>query len=166
MRPTEPLIDRVMRYVEFDTNGGCWLWRGATLGNAGYGNVPIKGRPTSASRASWIAHFGDVPEGMVVCHKCDVRLCCNPSHLFLGSQAENVRDMVSKGRANPARGSASAKAKLTEESVRRIRQLSGKESIRAIGRRFGVDPMTIHAVLKGKTWRHVTSDDLFGSVAA
>lgn len=155
MKPTGPLIDRVMRYVEFDTNGGCWLWSGATLGRPGYGNLPIKGRPTAASRASWIAHYGDVPAGKMVCHKCDQRLCCNPAHLFLGSQTDNMRDMVAKGRGNAARGTASGNAKLNDDAVRQIRTLAGRESIRSIARRFNVDPMTIRAIVTGKTWRHV-----------
>jgi hypothetical protein len=158
---------RLMRYIEPDPFGGCWLWSGATLTNAGYGHLPIDGKSMAASRASWILHRGSIPPGMHVLHKCDIRLCCNPDHLFLGSHAENMADMARKGRAGARRGEASPKAKLDAEAVREIRRLlSGGATQREVSQRFSVHEATIQAVHEGRTWRHVTDFDGQGAGGA
>jgi hypothetical protein len=76
---------------------GCWSWAGRL--RQGYGQIAVNGKTVSASRASWVIHFGDIPAGMLVCHKCDNPECANPEHLFLGTQKANAEDMVKKGRS-------------------------------------------------------------------
>lgn len=83
---------------------GCWEWQRSRM-NSGYGRV-YQGfmRDMGAHRAAYIVWKGDVPEGFCVLHRCDNRICINPSHLFLGTKADNTRDMVAKGRHRcPAR---------------------------------------------------------------
>lgn len=82
------------------TNQGCWEWQGArTTGKCGgYGELKVNGKVVYAHRVAWILSFGDVPANIEVCHKCDNRGCCNPSHLFLGTHKQNMKDMFDKGR--------------------------------------------------------------------
>lgn len=80
-----------------DKSSGCWLWTGARY-NQGYGSMRINGKQIKSHRASYEAFVGSA-DGLLVCHRCDIPLCCNPDHLFLGTHRDNVHDMIAKGRA-------------------------------------------------------------------
>lgn len=82
------------------TETGCWIWLGGTRGKSGYGCMthPKTQKPTQAHRFSWELHRGEIPEGMLVLHKCDVPSCVNPDHLYLGTHGENMKDMVKRNR--------------------------------------------------------------------
>ena len=83
----------------------CWEWIAGTRGKTGYGSFKIDGEVIDTHRVSWMIHFGPIPEDKFVLHKCDNRKCVRPDHLFLGTQLDNVRDMISKGRQHkPLKG--------------------------------------------------------------
>jgi hypothetical protein len=94
---------RVFKNIEFDLNGGCWLWSRRT--RTGYGVVSLMGgvKKAFAHRLAWIEVNGEIPPGLFVLHKCDVKACINPDHLFLGTHQENMDDMARKGRRRSGR---------------------------------------------------------------
>lgn len=78
-------------------DSGCWDFKGA-INATGYGVVGFNGKVMQAHRLSWFLHNGEIPDGLLVCHRCDNRRCCNPDHLFIGTHKDNTQDMILKGR--------------------------------------------------------------------
>jgi HNH endonuclease len=133
---------------------GCWLWTGLVRPD-GYGAVRFEGREQGAHRVAWKLFRGKIGPGVVVCHKCDVRACVNPAHLFLGTPAENARDMRSKGRHR--QGEKHGSAKLTVAQVRRIKAMLREDRMymSEIAREFGVSVTAVRAIKIRRTWRDV-----------
>lgn len=142
---------RISQKVAISEATGCWEWT-AAKGKDGYGMFCVGGKTRGAHRISYEAHRGPIPQGGIVCHKCDNRLCVNPDHLFLGTQADNVADRNAKGRQ--ARGTKQGSAKLTEADVLAIRA-TPELSQRALARQYGVSQGQIYNVRSGKHWGHV-----------
>lgn len=138
-------------------NDDCWWWM-AGAGRDGYGVISIGAYPVKAHRFSWELHFGEIPDGMCVCHRCDNKLCVRPDHLFLGTTQDNIADRDSKGRQ--IKGERHPDAKLTEETVRLIRSRYKRgcptNGIRALAREFGLCRSSMRAVVFGDTWKDVT----------
>lgn len=162
MKPEEPNGSNARRFyekVEFDTNGGCWLWAARCDDKMGYGQFRLYGRHWAAHRASWALHRGPIPEGGLVLHKCDVPSCVNPDHLFVGTQAENIADMIRKGRHARvgARGEQSGHARLNTEAVRamRVAYMRRSKTKAEMARELGLGETTVRAAVNGTTWRHV-----------
>lgn len=152
-----PLMDRFWAKVrKTDT---CWLWTGCT--RYGYGLIGSGGtfgRMVLTHRLSWELHRGPIEDGLFVLHKCDIRACVNPDHLFLGTQDDNIKDMDSKARRRTVspRGDKNPRAKLTEAQATEIIALSKQgTSERKLAERFRVSRAAIRFVLSGRTWKCV-----------
>ncbi len=126
----------------------------------GYGRIQIGRRKVLAHRLSYETFVGPIPPGMLVCHRCDVPPCINPSHLFLGTNADNSADKVLKRRhsfgrkqGDPIRGERHYATNLTEGDVRRIR--SDQRTPTELALEYGVSPSNIWFIRKRKSWTHV-----------
>lgn len=131
---------------------GCWEWMGGR-DKDGYANLGDKGR--KAHRYSFQRFNGKIPEKMCVCHSCDNPWCVNPRHLFLGTQAQNIKDKVDKKRQ--AKGGKNGRSKLTESLVINIRieYLERKVSTYDLSKKYGISQPVVWNVIKRKTWKHV-----------
>lgn len=135
--------------VDKNAPGGCWLWTGC-LDSWGRGALSIRGRRTFAHIISWEILRGIPRNGLHLCHTCDVRHCCNPEHLYLGTDADNNRDMRERGRAK-----YTTRAKLTEDQVREIRRdWTGKNAEELAGR-YRISPTTIYNTATRRTWKNL-----------
>lgn len=131
---------------------GCWLWRG-TIGNR-YGTLKFHKKRWMAHRLAWTLVNGNIPENMNVLHKCDVPLCVNPGHLFLGTHKDNMNDMAVKNRRKgKARGECHGRAKLTEQDILNIRNSSEKH--RDLAARYGVGKTTIGHIIHKRNWSYL-----------
>jgi hypothetical protein len=152
---TVPVAQRFWAKVNKGGPDDCWLWTGA-LSSDGYGRFNVGGRNLTASRLAYELTYGTLPSNIMACHKCDNPPCCNPNHLFPGSNSENQRDMVAKNRGNKAHGEAQPKAKLTAAVVIEIRKLRDQGYTQdRLSQIFGVGQTTISTIVQRKTWKHI-----------
>lgn len=138
------------------TESGCREWIGSRF-LSGYGRLKKEGRTYRAHRMVWELVNGPVPEGMLVLHRCDNRACVHPGHLFLGTNEENMADMVAKGRASRnenktyLRGERHHNAKLADSQVDEIRRRfeRGGTSQTALAEEFGVSQTLVSQIVRG-----------------
>lgn len=164
------IVDPIARFWDrVGKTDGCWTWSGQ-IDPDGYGVLPVRTRPVRAHRFSWTLHYGPIPPGMAVLHRCDNPPCVRPDHLWLGTLGDNNRDRSRKGRsatglqAGPhlhpetrPRGERVYGAELTESAVREIRErFRAGETCAAMAAAYGVSPSTLENIVRRRTWRHVT----------
>lgn len=159
-RPTTPLDVRFWAKVDRRGPDECWPWTGST--SRGYGYISPGGPRhmiVPAHRVAWeLANDASIPDGLWVLHRCDNPVCVNPAHLWLGTVADNNRDMFAKGRGwqqvhpeRMVRGERHHNSVLTDIEVREIRDRyeSGETNQSALGREFGVSHSTIQRIVRG-----------------
>lgn len=177
INPTQSDKERFWRKVDKSSGpDNCWIWE-SSKNRKGYGTFNVGRRNLKAHRIAWIISHGPIPHdgsahGICVCHRCDVRDCVNPAHLFLGTNAQNMADMIQKGRDNKARGDshrarmhpelmprgeAHGRALITAAQVLEIRSLysAGGITMKELGNRFGLAKSSINNIIKRNNWKHI-----------
>jgi len=160
---TESDERRFWKYV--NKTESCWLWFGSRMPR-GYGTILLQashrgGKRRLVHRVSWTLRNGQIPLGFCVCHHCDVPNCVNPSHLFLGTLSDNMKDAAKKGRLhcqkNPHeyRGESNSRSVLKDTDIRKIRSLKGKMTYREIGEIYNMTKGGIGHIMRGESWSHI-----------
>lgn len=154
----KPLVERFWEKV--DKSDDCWVWTAnCTKGRNGekrYGLISAGRRGEGmlyAHRVSWELHFGQIPESLRVLHRCDNPQCVRPDHLFVGTQADNMADMVEKGRRErfgPAPG-VGAKSKLTRRQLVGLRRDAETHNHKEVATKYGVCKSTVRNIVLGLT---------------
>jgi hypothetical protein len=140
------------RFHKRYSKGKCWIWSG-TKNSQGYGSISIYDKKIIASRISWFIHTGeDIPEGLIIRHKCDNRMCVRPDHLLLGTQADNMEDMKKRGRSHRWNGRRMGEknpfAKLSDADAKEIVSASGRHA--DIAARFGISRAYVSQIKSGR----------------
>ena len=147
------IAERLLNHCIPEPNSGCWLGL-RTVNKLGYAKVTVNNNRRGAHRIAWQVWRGPIPPGIDVLHKCDVRCCINPDHLFLGTHYDNMHDMMRKGRADFVRGVRHPQAILTEAQVIAIRNDS-RPNGHDIAFDYGISESTVRNIKKRRTWRHL-----------
>ena len=152
-KPRPIISDEERFWSKVDQRGPdeCWPWK-QKPGESSYGYFRLHGKMVRAHRVAWIFTNDEIPEGQVVRHNCDNPPCCNPHHLLLGTQADNVADREERHRRNVV-GVRNPRAKLTEDNVRFIKEVAMNE--RPLAVQFKVSESTIRDIRAGRSWTHV-----------
>lgn len=146
------LVYRILNNIEVAPSG-CFNWK-LFRNKKGYGRMKVDGQHRPAHRVSYQVFRKAVPEGLFVLHECDNPACVNPAHLFLGTNLDNVRDSVAKGRNS--RGERHGRSKLSDANIQEVtKRYSGGESIKNLSLAFNVTVRTMNEVLRGKSFKHI-----------
>lgn len=139
---------------EEDPNG-CWIWQSTTQAS-GHGQLWVDGRHRGAHRVSYKIHKGEIPDGMHICHKCDVNPCVNPDHLYAGSRSDNVQDAIERTGwiESRERGEEHHSSKLTWDEVGEIRSryANTEASQYDLASEYGVSASTVGEIVRREIW--------------
>jgi len=148
---TDKVKKRFLKRIDKQGKNGCWIWKGSLTGRAGYGAMNIDGKMIRTHRISYQLHIGIIPKDMYILHECDNPKCCNPLHLFVGTDLDNARDKMKKGRCaggGPI-GEKNGNAKLTDKQTREIliKYKSDNYTQKQLGEIYKVDQSQISYIV-------------------
>lgn len=132
---------------------GCLIFTGC-LNEHGYGSVKVNGKTKLAHRVAYEKAHGPIPKGLVVMHSCDTPACIEPSHLSVGTQQQNVDDMIKKGRKVVLKGTSHGRAVLTEDQVKEIYLSNLSDSV--LAKQFAINRSVPWKIRRGQLWAHIT----------
>ena|SRR3990167_10446152 len=151
---SETLRNQILTRHAVNENG-CWLWTGRK-DRRGYSCIRFENKAHKGHRVSYQLFIGEIPEGMCVCHRCDTLNCVNPYHLFLGTQKDNMRDCLLKGRYANSKGDSNPNHKLTKDQVIFIRKsVQSGVTIRHLEKELNTPYSTIWSICKGRSWQSI-----------
>ena len=142
--------------VQPEPNSGCWLWNGSTHPR-GYGQLSFGHRVTKAHRLAWELKNGPLPAGKMALHRCNVRCCVNPDHIYPGTAADNTADMMRAGRGHSMPGAIHPKTHLTEQDVLRIRKDYWEDGVsrKMLRETYQLSRGGLDAIIYRKSWKHI-----------
>jgi len=152
--PTIRTLDEILARCEPCPTTGCWLWMMFTGTHSGHGRVSVINKGMYVHRYVWELVHGPILSGLQVQHHCDVPSCCNPAHLYLGTQQQNITDRDRRGRQIAPNCEAHGMAKLTAAQVQKIRASNERDTV--LARQFNVAHSTISNIRQGRTWRNLS----------
>ncbi len=154
--PGRRWCSEMCKFLSQIEKNNCWIWKGG-LGRHGYAQHRMNNTPIVAYRAAWILFKGEIPKGICVCHRCDNKKCVNPDHLFLGTQSDNMKDMLEKGRRRKdLKGQDVPHSRLKDKDIKDIFEMrKNRYKIREIAEVFKVHKTHIGKILQRKKWKHI-----------
>jgi hypothetical protein len=147
-----PIQDRMRLQTQAGDENECWIWIGSAQ-KRGYGFIKKNGKTTMAHRVAYELAYGELPDGLFVCHKCDNPRCVNPKHLFVGTHNDNMLDMHNKGRSHKPAGEIHPNSKLTETEA--IEILNSIEPYPALAAKHNISLTSIYDIKTGRKWKHL-----------
>lgn len=145
-------LSDVWNHVERGDNDECWMWI-SRKHKDGYGFLKIQGKYWLAHRAVYAYCNGPIPTGKVIRHSCDTPACCNPNHLLIGTQIDNIQDRQDRGRHVACHGTKSGMSKLSESQVLAIRKDDRFQKV--IADDYGIGQSTVSSIKTRQTWKHI-----------
>lgn len=145
------LEERFWKSVDVRQEHECWNWL-ACKDYDGYGVITLKHRPLRTNRVSWMIHFGEIPEGLCVCHTCDNPCCVNPSHLFLGTHGDNAKDRERKGRRKIKYGDDNPNTKFSSVAIKSVldQYETGQYTQKKLSEMSGISRSHLCAIIHGR----------------
>jgi len=147
-------ITRFWSYVDIRGLFDCWEWKGF-LNKDGYGHFRFNKHHIKANRFSYQLYHGEIPEGKLVCHKCNNPKCVNPFHLYAGTPQDNMADKVRTNRQARLRGESNGHSELTEKQVLEIRKNKDNLSQRELGELYNIGISAIGHIIRKETWKYL-----------